>query len=98
MVHPNTRRSTALLVLVALAHSFVVAPFSALRVQSSLRPSGIVKTYVLRKVGANQHWPYGLVGDEKSEFYAHQLDGDFFADVKNSDLFLQALKEDAGEK
>jgi len=53
---------------------------------------------VLPEVGANQHWPYGLVGDEKSEFYARQLDGDFFADVKNSDLFLQALKEDAGEK
>ena len=58
MVHPNTRRSTALLVLVALAHvahhSFVVAPFSALRVQSSLRPSGIVKTYVLRKATEGQ--------------------------------------------
>ena len=40
--------------------------------------------------------PYGLVGDEKS--YGRQLDGDFFADVKNSDLFLQALKEDAEEK
>ena len=53
---------------------------------------------MLPEVGANQHWPYGLVGDEKSEFYARQLDGDFFADVKNSDLFLQALKEDAGEK
>eukprot|EP00439_Symbiodinium_sp_Y106_P000320 s14644_g1.t1 len=102
MVHPNTRRSTALLVLVALAHvahhSFVVAPFPALRVQSSSRRSGIVKTRVLRKVGANQHWPYGLVDAEGSEFYARQLDGNFFADVKNSDLFLQALKEDAGEK
>eukprot|EP00439_Symbiodinium_sp_Y106_P011970 s5921_g1.t2 len=53
-------------------------------------------TRVLRQVGANQHWPYGLVGDEKS--YARQVDGNFFADVKNSDLFLQALKEDAGEK
>ena len=49
-------------------------------------------------MGANQHWPYGLVDAEVSEFYARQLDGNFFADVKNSDLFLQALKEDAGEK
>ena len=49
-------------------------------------------------MGANQHWPYGLVDAEGSEFYARQLDGNFFADVKNSDLFLQALKEDAGEK
>mmetsp|Transcript_22488 Transcript_22488/g.46363 ORF Transcript_22488/g.46363 Transcript_22488/m.46363 type:complete len:505 (+) Transcript_22488:36-1550(+) len=100
MVHPNTRRSTALLVLVALAHvahhSFVVAPFPALRVHCSVRPSGITKTRVLRQVGANQHWPYGLVGDEKS--YARQVDGNFFADVKNSSFFLKALKEDAGEK
>ena len=51
---------------------------------------------LLPEVGANQHWPYGLVGDEKS--YARQLDGDFFADVKNSSFFLQALKEDAEEK
>ncbi|CAE7550811.1 unnamed protein product, partial [Symbiodinium pilosum] len=49
-------------------------------------------------VGANQHWPYGLVDAEGSEFYARQLDGNFFADVKNSDLFVQALTEDAGEK
>eukprot|EP00439_Symbiodinium_sp_Y106_P008644 s911_g1.t1 len=48
------------------------------------------------QVGANQHWPYGLVGDEKS--YARQVDGNFFADVKNSSFFLKALKEDAGEK
>ncbi|CAE7248974.1 unnamed protein product [Symbiodinium sp. CCMP2592] len=101
MVHPNTRCSTALLVLVALAHvvhhNFVAAPFPALRVQTSLRRSSIVKTCVLRKVGANQHWPYGLVDAQSSDFYARKLDGDFFADVKNSDLFLQALKEDAGE-
>eukprot|EP00439_Symbiodinium_sp_Y106_P075139 s910_g14.t2 len=53
------------------ACSFVVAPFSALRVHCSVRPSGITKTRVLRQVGANQHWPYGLVGDEKS--YARQV-------------------------
>ena len=41
---------------------------------------------MLPEVGANQHWPYGLVdADGKSEFYARQLDGDFFADVKNSE-------------
>ena len=51
---------------------------------------------LLPEVGANQHWPYGLVGDEKS--YARQVDGNFFADVKNSSFFLKALKEDAGEK
>ena len=51
---------------------------------------------MLPEVGANQHWPYGLVGDEKS--YARQVDGNFFADVKNSSFFLKALKEDAGEK
>ncbi|CAE7214886.1 unnamed protein product [Symbiodinium sp. CCMP2592] len=100
MVHPNTRRSTALLVLVALAHvvhhSFVVAPLPALPVHCSVRPSGITKTLVLRQVGANQHWPYGLVGDEKS--YARQVDGNFFADVKNSSFFLKALKEDARDK
>ena len=48
------------------------------------------------EVVADEPWPYGLVGDEKS--YARQLDGDFFADVKNSDHFLQALKEEAEEK
>eukprot|EP00439_Symbiodinium_sp_Y106_P044525 s4130_g5.t1 len=53
---------------------------------------------VLRQVGANQHWPYGLVDVEGSEFYARQLDGNFFADVKNGSLFLQAWKEDAREK
>ena len=51
---------------------------------------------LLPEVGADQHWPYGLVGDEKS--YARQVDGNFFADVKNSSFFLKALKEDAGEK
>ena len=51
---------------------------------------------LLPEVGANQHWPYGLVGDEKS--YARQVDGNFLADVKNSSFFLKALKEDAGEK
>ena len=51
---------------------------------------------LLPEVGANQHWPYGLVGDEKS--YARQVDSNFFADVKNSSFFLKALKEDAGEK
>ena len=56
---------------------------------------------LLPEVGANQHWPYGLVdaeGSEGSEFYARQLDGNFFADVKNGSLFLQALEEDAREK
>ena len=53
---------------------------------------------LLPEVGANQHWPYGLVDAEGSEFYARQLDGNFFADVKNSSFFLQALKEDAREK
>ena len=53
---------------------------------------------MLPEVGANQHWPYGLVDAEGSEFYARQLDGNFFADVKNSSFFLKALKEDAGEK
>ncbi|CAE7503214.1 unnamed protein product, partial [Symbiodinium pilosum] len=47
-------------------------------------------------VVADEPWPYGLVGDEKS--YARQLDGNFFADVKNGSLFLQALEEDAREK
>ena len=56
------------------------------------------RDFIFPEVGANQHWPYGLVDAEGSEFYARQLDGNFFADVKNSDLFLQALKEDAGEK
>ena len=42
---------------------------------------------LLPEVGANQPWPYGLVGDEKSKFYARQLDGDFFADVKNRRAF-----------
>ena len=58
MVHPNTRRSTALLVLVALAHvvhhSCVVAPFPALRVHCSVRPSGSTKTRVLRKATDGQ--------------------------------------------
>ena len=58
MVHPNTRRSTALLVLVALAHvvhhSFVVAPLPALRVHCSVRPSGITKTRVLRQAKEGQ--------------------------------------------
>ena len=53
---------------------------------------------MLPEVGANQHWPYGLVDAEGSEFYARQLDGNFFADVKNSSFFLQALEEDAREK
>ena len=53
---------------------------------------------LLPEVGANQHWPYGLVDAEGSEFYARQLDGNFFADVKNGSLFLQALEEDAREK
>ena len=53
---------------------------------------------LLPEVGANQHWPYGLVDVEGSEFYARQLDGNFFADVKNGSLFLQAWKEDAREK
>ena len=53
---------------------------------------------LLPEVGANQHWPYGLVDAEGSKFYARQLNGDFFADVKNSSFFLQALKEDAREK
>ena len=53
---------------------------------------------LLPEVGANQHWPYGLVDAEGSEFYARQLDGNFFADVKNGSLFLQALEEDAEEK
>ena len=53
---------------------------------------------MLPEVGANQHWPYGLVDAEGSEFYARQLDGNFFADVKNGSLFLQALEEDAREK
>ena len=54
--------------------------------------------FLLPEVGANQHWPYGLVDAEGSKFYARQLNGDFFADVKNSSFFLQALKEDAREK
>ena len=49
-------------------------------------------------MGANRPWPYGLVDAEGSEFYARQLDGNFFADVKNSSFFLQALEEDAREK
>ena len=53
---------------------------------------------MLPEVGANQHWPYGLVDAEGSEFYARQLDGNFFADVKNSSFFLQTLEEDAREK
>ena len=56
------------------------------------------RDFLFPEVVADEPWPYGLVGDEKSEFYARQLDGDFFADVKNSDLFLQALQEDAEEK
>ena len=50
------------------------------------------------EVVADEPWPYGLVGDEKSEFYARQLDGDFFADVKNSSFFLEVLEADAREK
>ena len=50
------------------------------------------------EVVADEPWPYGLVGDEKSEFYAGQLDGDFFADVKNSSFFLEVLEVDAREK
>ena len=53
---------------------------------------------LLPEVGANRPWPYGLVDAEGSEFYARQLDGNFFADVKNSSFFLQALEEDAREK
>ena len=53
---------------------------------------------LLPEVGANQHWPYGLVDAEGSKFYARQLNGDFFSDVKNSSFFLQALREDAQEK
>ena len=56
------------------------------------------RDFLFPEVVADEPWPYGLVGDEKSQFYARQLDGDFFADVKNSDLFLQALQEDAEEK
>ena len=56
------------------------------------------RDFLFPEVVGDEPWPYGLVGDEKSEFYARQLDGDFFADVKNSDLFLQALQEDAEEK
>ena len=53
---------------------------------------------LLPEVGANRPWPYGLVDAEGSEFYARQLDGNFFVDVKNSSFFLQALEEDAREK
>ena len=52
--------------------------------------------FLFPEVVADEPWPYGLVGDEKS--YARQLDGNFFADVKNGSLFLQALEEDAREK
>ena len=53
---------------------------------------------LLPEVGANRPWPYGLVDAEGSEFYARQLDGNFFADVKNSSFLIQALEEDAREK
>ena len=36
--------------------------------------------------------------NEGCEFYARKGEGDFFADVKNNSLFLQALEEDAREK
>ena len=56
------------------------------------------RDFLLPQAGANQHWPYGLLDDENFEFYARKLDGDFFADVKNSSVFLQALEQDASEK
>ena len=53
---------------------------------------------LLPEVGANRPWPYGLVDAEGSKFYARQLNGDFFADVKDDSLFRQALETDAWEK
>ena len=52
---------------------------------------------LLPEVGANQHWPYGLVGDEKvlCPSGGWQTSSPMSRTVA---FFLKALKEDAGEK
>ena len=61
---------------------------------SNSKGAGIL-IFVFLEVGADQHWPYGLVDDEDSEFQGRKLEGDFFAGVKNSRLFLRASEQDA---
>ena len=87
MARRSTRRSTELLVLVALVHvgrhGFVVAPFSAPRVHSSVRPSGIVKTRVFPPAKEGQMQEARALKSRFAlllEVGADQpnLDGDFF--------------------
>ncbi|CAE7478120.1 unnamed protein product, partial [Symbiodinium sp. CCMP2456] len=83
-------------------------------VHGSVSPAGITKTHLLCKTnvaGSNakgqsteveglkeQPWSYGLVGEKGSDLYARKLDGNFFCDMNNASLFLQALDADARDK